>query len=160
MTENQPQSSLVQERQKNISLITAGIFILLGLTFFIYEIYSIIGPQKGHFDFSDPILLPMGALMFLVAIASLLLISARSSCPWNRFAFLFLCYCSADRRHPTGSGCSLDSIFVHCRARSDHDRMVNAQGFQTIGDPVHRDCDYSERGDRIMEPQLPRRFLF
>jgi GAF domain-containing protein/HAMP domain-containing protein len=74
MTENQPQSSLVQERQKNISLITAGIFILLGLTFFIYEIYSIIGPQKGHFDFSDPILLPMGALMFLVAIASLLLI--------------------------------------------------------------------------------------
>ena len=74
MTENQPQSSLVQERQKNISLTTAGIFILLGLAFLIYEIYSIIVPQKGHFDLSDPILLPMGVLMVLVAIASFLLI--------------------------------------------------------------------------------------
>ncbi len=74
MTENQPQSSQVQERQKNISLITAGIFILIGLAFLIYEIYSIIVPQKGHFDLSDPILLPMGVLMVLVAIASFLLI--------------------------------------------------------------------------------------
>ena len=75
MTENQPQSSLVQERQKNISLITAGIFTLLGLTFFIYEIYSIIGPQKGHFDFSESkSCCQWWRLMFLVAIASLLLI--------------------------------------------------------------------------------------
>jgi putative methionine-R-sulfoxide reductase with GAF domain len=74
MTKNQQQSSTVETGQKNISLTTAGIFILLGLTFFIYEIYNIIGPQEGHFDFSDPILLPMGALMFLVAVASFLLI--------------------------------------------------------------------------------------
>ena len=67
-------STPVEKGQRNISLITAGIFIVLGLTFFIYDLYTVFQMQNGRFDLSDKVLMPVSALMFLVAIASFLLI--------------------------------------------------------------------------------------
>ena len=74
MTKNQQQSSTVETGQKNISLITAGIFTFLGVAFFIYDIYTVIALQQGRFDLSDKVLMPVSVLMFLVAIASFFLI--------------------------------------------------------------------------------------
>ncbi|MGB8213816.1 MAG: GAF domain-containing protein [Anaerolineales bacterium] len=67
-------------RQKNIALWTAGIFILLGVAFFIYDVIIVFINQNGRFDLSDKVLMPVTVLMFLVAGASLLLIQR------NRFS--------------------------------------------------------------------------
>ena len=68
------------KRQKNVSLWVAGIFTIIGLAFFLYDLYTVFIIQKGRFDVSDSVLMPVTALMFLVAVASIFLIQR------NRFS--------------------------------------------------------------------------
>lgn len=62
------------DRQKQVGMWVAGIFTILGLAFFIYDVYTVFILQQGRFDLSDQVLMPISATMFLVAAASLLLI--------------------------------------------------------------------------------------
>jgi len=77
MTENQQKTTLIEDRQKRIGSWVASIFALLGLLFFLYDVNTVFILQKGRFDLSDAVLMPVAALMFLVAAASLLLIQRR-----------------------------------------------------------------------------------
>ena len=61
-------------RKKQTGIWVAGIFTLLGLVFFLYDVYTVFIDQKGRFDLSDKVLMPVSAVMLLVAIASLFLI--------------------------------------------------------------------------------------
>jgi hypothetical protein len=63
-----------EDRQKRAGIWVAGIFSLLGLSFFIYDVYTVFVSQNGRFDFSDKVLMPLTATMFLAAVASLWLI--------------------------------------------------------------------------------------
>ena len=61
-------------RKQQNGLWVAGIFALLGLVFFIYDFYTVFIDQKGRFDLSDKVLMPVSASMLLVAVASFFLI--------------------------------------------------------------------------------------
>ncbi|HUH96669.1 MAG TPA: GAF domain-containing protein [Anaerolineales bacterium] len=62
-----------ETRSKSIGGWTAGLFALLGLAFFLFDIKTVFIDQGGRFDLSDRVLMPVSALMFLVALLSLLL---------------------------------------------------------------------------------------
>ncbi len=68
------------KRKKQTSMWVAGIFALLGLVFFLYDVYIVFIDQKGRFDLSDKVLMPVSALMLLVAVAGVFLIQR------NRFS--------------------------------------------------------------------------
>ena len=70
----QASTNAVKDRQKQVGTWVAGIFVVLGLAFFIYDLYTVVFDQKGRFDLSDKVLMPVAAVMFLVAAASLFLI--------------------------------------------------------------------------------------
>ena len=72
--------AITAKRKKQTSMWIAGIFALLGLVFFLYDVYIVFIDQKGRFDLSDKVLMPVSALMLLVAVASVLLIQR------NRFS--------------------------------------------------------------------------
>jgi putative methionine-R-sulfoxide reductase with GAF domain len=61
-------------RRKQIGLWAAGIFTVLSLAFIGYANYTVFITQKGSFDLSDKLLIPVIVIMFLVSIASLALI--------------------------------------------------------------------------------------
>ncbi|HTP00595.1 MAG TPA: hypothetical protein VMJ64_04420, partial [Anaerolineales bacterium] len=64
----------VQQRHKAIALVTAGIFTLTGLTFFLYDVYMVTQVQQGRFDLADMVLMPVSAMMLVMAVVSLMLI--------------------------------------------------------------------------------------
>jgi putative methionine-R-sulfoxide reductase with GAF domain len=61
-------------RKKQIGLWTGGIFIVLSLAFFGYSTYIVFIAQKGRFDLSDKLLMPVTVMMVLASILSLTLI--------------------------------------------------------------------------------------
>jgi putative methionine-R-sulfoxide reductase with GAF domain len=63
-----------QTRRKTTASITAGVFALVGLAFFLYDIYIVFLVQQGYFDLSDQLLMPVSAMMLVVAVTSLVLI--------------------------------------------------------------------------------------
>ncbi len=61
-------------RKKQIGLWTAGIFAVLSLAFVGYSNYIVWVSQKGKFDLSDKLLMPVTYIMLLVSILSYVLI--------------------------------------------------------------------------------------
>lgn len=68
------EQSMVTPRQKQTSLIAAGIFTALGFAFFLFLIYNVFVDQKGVFDPSDKFFFPMTIMMFVISLVSFRLI--------------------------------------------------------------------------------------
>ena len=72
--DNPADSGDAAKRKQTTAVWVAAIFALLGLVFFLYDVKTVFIDQKGRFDLSDKVLMPVAALMLLVAIACLFLI--------------------------------------------------------------------------------------
>ena len=78
----QQPTKTAEEMRKRMGMWVAGIFTILGLAFFIYDVYTVFILQSGRFDLSDQVLMPVAATMFLVAAASWALIRRIRSRRW------------------------------------------------------------------------------
>ena len=69
-----PITNPMEERQKQVAIWIAGIFISLSLAFLIFSIYMVSVQQQGRFDLSDKVLMPLTVVMLGVSLVSLWLI--------------------------------------------------------------------------------------
>jgi len=74
MTNIENHETTENSRQKRRASWAAGIFTVLGLAFLGLSIYAVFVLQKGRFDLSDQILMPITGLMFLVSLGAYILI--------------------------------------------------------------------------------------
>ena len=53
--------------QRTLGLWVSGVFSALSLTFLIYSVYIVVIQQKGRFDLSDMVMMPVTALMVIAS---------------------------------------------------------------------------------------------
>ena len=73
MKQNRPNPS-AEERQTQIAVWVAGVFIALSLAFLALSLYIVVVVQQGRFDLSDKVLMPIAATMFGASLVSFTLI--------------------------------------------------------------------------------------
>jgi len=73
MKQNRPNSS-AEERQTQIAIWVAGVFIALSLALLALSLYIVVIVQQGRFDLSDKVLMPIAAMMFGSSLVSFALI--------------------------------------------------------------------------------------
>ncbi len=156
---NEPQlvTEEMKARQKIIASVTAVIFALMGLAFFLWDVNTVVVAQKGHYDISDEVLMPVAALMFLLAISSFWLIRRNRLTLGTSLLFYSFVVVPPVMAILLLQNVLTTVILYLALLGTIMIAWVLSRSSRRLGGFIHRNLDRFVRGDRDLESGLPIR---